>query len=44
MQSETSVLCNLKRLLLKVMFLGIWGVFWMQTVIFGMDEQWDLTV
>ena len=23
---------------------AFWGVFWMQTVIFGMDGQWDPTV
>ena len=21
--------------------MGIWGAFWMQTVMFGMDGQWD---
>ena len=25
-------------------WMGILGVFWMQTVIFGMDGQWDPTV
>ena len=24
--------------------MGIWGVFWMQTVTFGIDVQWDPTV
>ena len=25
-------------------WMGIWGDFWMQTVIFGMGGQWDPTV
>ena len=25
-------------------WMGIWGVFWMQTLIFGMDGEWDPTV
>ena len=28
----------------RVGLMGILGVFWMQTVIFGMDGQWDPTV
>ena len=27
-----------------VRWMGIWGVFWMQTVIFVMDGQWNPTV